>query len=412
MHFSDVHFGVENYGRFDPATGVSTRLIDFRESLSAACREAVTRDVEVGIFTGDAYKSRDPNQTHQREFASCLSLLTSHGIPVVLLAGNHDVPNMKGRANAIEIFSALAGDLIYVIDQPRVIRLSGPSGREIQIAGLPYLTKSSQLVKSTSDDRGVADTTAAVEDRYQKAIQLLADQCAQQPALPTVFMGHFTVTTAKIGPTQAGYLTNEPAVPRGALTTDAFDYVALGHIHKHQDLNKGAQPPIVYAGSIERIDFGERSDAKGVVFADVSRGETKYEFFEVPTRSFIEIDVDTTSGVDDPTDRIIEAINRHRLDNAIVKLSYKVRSEDAVLLREKEIRAALQDAFMVLSINRQIARDETEIRSRALGEALDPLKALEIYLDSRDTLKGRKEELVRYADALLKEVEGAASQTG
>ena len=33
LHFSDLHIGVENYGRIDPQTGLSTRLIDFLASL-------------------------------------------------------------------------------------------------------------------------------------------------------------------------------------------------------------------------------------------------------------------------------------------------------------------------------------------------------------------------------------------
>ena len=119
MHFGDVHFGVENYGRFDPQTGLPSRLVDFRQALLQAIQIALDAGVELAVFAGDAYKTRDPNQTHQREFAQCLSKLTGAGVPVVLLAGNHDIPNTKGRANAIEIFGALSGGAkLRVFDQP------------------------------------------------------------------------------------------------------------------------------------------------------------------------------------------------------------------------------------------------------------------------------------------------------
>jgi exonuclease SbcD len=39
--------------------------------------------------------------------------------------------------------------------------------------------------------------------------------------------------------------------------TKSSTYVALGHVHKFQDLNKGQQPPVVYSGSMDRINFGE-----------------------------------------------------------------------------------------------------------------------------------------------------------
>ncbi len=44
-----------------------------------------------------------------------------------------------------------------------------------------------------------------------------------------------------------------------SLVKDArLDYVALGHIHKPQDVNKGSHPPVIYPGSIERVDLAKR----------------------------------------------------------------------------------------------------------------------------------------------------------
>ena len=44
-----------------------------------------------------------------------------------------------------------------------------------------------------------------------------------------------------------------------------FDYVALGHLHRFQNVNGSHFPPVVYSGSIERVDFGERKEEKGFV---------------------------------------------------------------------------------------------------------------------------------------------------
>ncbi|MGI4790129.1 MAG: metallophosphoesterase family protein [Janthinobacterium lividum] len=258
MHFGDVHFGVENYGRFDPQTGLPSRLVDFRNALLQAIEIALEAGVELAVFSGDAYKTRDPNQTHQREFAQCLAKLTTADVPVVLLAGNHDIPNMKGRANAIEIFGALAGDKLRVFDAPGRDVVTTKLGRTVQIVAMPYLIKSLVLSREENKDKGVQETTQLIVDRYTSAIAMLAAQC--DPDLPTVLMGHFSVANAKLSANQVGYLTNEPEVPLSTLTQAPFDYVALGHIHRYQDLNKGKQPPVVYSGSIERIDFGESAE--------------------------------------------------------------------------------------------------------------------------------------------------------
>ncbi len=403
MHFGDVHFGVENYGRFDPQTGLPSRLVDFRQALLQAIQIALDAGVELAVFAGDAYKTRDPNQTHQREFAQCLSRLTGAGVPVVLLAGNHDIPNTKGRANAIEIFGAFSGDMLRVFDKPDHAVVETKNGSQVQIAAMPYLIKSLVLSREEHKDKGVQETTQLIVDRYVSGINSLAAAC--DPALPTILMGHFSVTNAKLSANQVGYLTNEPEVPLSALTQAPFDYVALGHIHRYQDLNKGKQPPVVYSGSVERIDFGERAEEKGFALVDLAKGDTEVTHVTVKTRPFVEIEADATEAGDAPTEKVLAAIKKQSVVNAIVKLSYKIKSEQLPALREPEIRAALNDAFLVVSLHKEIARDTDAVRSKLLTETLDPLGALAVYCDTRDTLRSRKDELVARAEPLLRELE-------
>lgn len=403
LHFADVHFGVENYGRFDPETGLNSRLVDFREALKKGIEIALASDIEIAIFAGDAYKTRDPNQTHQREFAACVSMLTSRGIPVVMLAGNHDIPNTKGRANSIEIFGALAGNLVHVMDTPEVGTFTTAKGNTLQVAGMPYLIKSLILSREEYKDKGVQETTELVVQRYTAGIDMLARKC--DPELPTVLMGHFSVTYARLSANQVGYLTNEPEVPLSTLTQRPFDYVALGHIHRFQDLNKGQQPPVVYSGSIERIDFGEKNEEKGLCIVDLVRGDTTVKHVTVPTRPFVEIEVDVTDAGEAPTEKLLEAIGKQSIKDAVVKVSYRIKSEQLAYLRDVDVRGALNSAFMIVALHKDIVRDTDAVRSKLLTESLDPLQALGTFCDTRETLKDRKAELLAYAEPLLRELE-------
>lgn len=403
MHFADAHFGVENYGRFDPETGLNSRLVDFRKALRSAVDMALAADVEIAVFSGDAYKTRDPSQTHQREFAACVSHLTARGVPVVMLAGNHDIPNTKGRANAIEIFGALGGDLVHVIDSPRVVSLKTRRGTPVQVAGMPYLIKSLVLTRDAYKDKGVQETTQLIVDRYIAGLDHLASQCA--PDTPTILLGHFSVTNAKLSANQVGYLTNEPEVPLSHLARQPFDYVALGHIHRFQDLNRGSQPPVVYSGSIERIDFGEINEDKGFVIGELSKGDTDFRHIVVETRPFVEIDIDVTGSNEMVTEKLLAAIGKQPIHNAIVKMNYKILSEQLPHLREPDIRSALSDAFMVVALHKDVQRDASAVRSKLLTESLDPIQALSTYLETRDTLRGRKDELLTYAEALVHDLE-------
>src|SRR4030042_409129 len=98
LHFADLHLGVENYGRLDPATGHSSRLNDFLSALDQVIDYALENRVDLVLFCGDAYKTREPSQTQQREFARRINRLSTSGVPVFLLVGNHDLPNTIGKA--------------------------------------------------------------------------------------------------------------------------------------------------------------------------------------------------------------------------------------------------------------------------------------------------------------------------
>lgn len=69
LHCADLHLGVENHGRIDPATGLHTRLVDFVRCLEFVVSLALEKAADMVLFAGDIYKSPNPNPTWQREFA-------------------------------------------------------------------------------------------------------------------------------------------------------------------------------------------------------------------------------------------------------------------------------------------------------------------------------------------------------
>ncbi|UCC17204.1 MAG: metallophosphoesterase, partial [Dehalococcoidales bacterium] len=128
VHFADLHLGVESYGRIDPATGISSRLLDFLAALDQVVDYAIDNTVDIVIFCGDAYKSREPSQTQQREFAKRINRLVTNDIPLFIVTGNHDLPNAVGKATATEIFDTLEIKGVYVSNRPDVYRIETKSG--------------------------------------------------------------------------------------------------------------------------------------------------------------------------------------------------------------------------------------------------------------------------------------------
>jgi exonuclease SbcD len=90
-------------------------------------------------------------------------------------------------------------------------------------------------------------------------------------------------------------LGNDLVLPGSLVRDPRLDYVALGHIHKAQDLNENSQPPVVYPGSIERVDFGEIKDEKFFVIASVEKGNTQVEWRKLSGRRFFDKNISITS---------------------------------------------------------------------------------------------------------------------
>jgi exonuclease SbcD len=403
MHFADTHFGVELYGRLDPATGLNTRLQDFKRSLMEAIEKALDLDVHLAVFAGDAYKTRDPRQTDQREFAACIRRLTEAGVPVVLLAGNHDMPSVRGRANAVEIYRTLGVTGVHVVHRPELTLIQTRVG-PVRIAPMPYLMKGISVAREEFQGKTLDETRLLMEGKYVQYLGDLVDEIREaNDDIPTLLVGHFWVNGARLSSWQQGYFNDlEPKVPLAALTDPAFDYVALGHIHKHQDLNPHAQPHVVYCGSPDRIDFGEKDEEKGFVLVHLRKGGAEYEFIPVTgSRQMLDIQVD--ADCDEPTERILAEIKRHPLRNAIVKVSYKIGHERQALVREKELREALQNAFMTVTISRRVQRDVTE-RSRQFNETRTPREALELYIERTEKLTPHRDRLLQFAEPLLQAV--------
>ncbi len=402
MHFADTHFGVELYGRLDPESGLHTRLIDFRKSLEMAIDKALEERIDLAVFAGDAYKSRDPRQTDQREFAACIRRLTDAGIPVVLLVGNHDMPAIRGRANAIEIYRTLGVTNVHVMFKPEIIVVETAAGN-VRIAAMPYLIKGYSLAREEFQGKTMDESREMMETKYHDYLAGLADEVnAANDEIPTILLGHFWVQGAKLSAWQDGYFNKtEPQVPLASLLDPAFDYVALGHIHKHQDLNPDGQPHVVYSGSPDRIDFGEKDEKKGFVIVELRKGSADYRYIELPgSRPLLDIEVD--ADCDEPTEKIVGEIKRHSLRNAVVKLTYKIKESQQAFVREKEIREALSGAFMVVSLHRKVQR-EGGLRL-PMDETMEVRKALGMYIDTKETLKPHRERLMNYAEPLFAEL--------
>jgi exonuclease SbcD len=196
LHFADLHLGVESYGRIDPATGLSSRLLDFLSALDQVVDYARENKVDLVLFCGDVYKSREPSQTQQREFARRIRSLSSSNIPILLLTGNHDLPNAIGRATTTEIFDTLAVENVFISNRPDIYRISTSSGI-VQIVTLPWLRRSALLSTEEAKNLTFDQINQIAQEKLTNIIA--ANIPKLDPDVPSILAAHVWVFGAEVG---------------------------------------------------------------------------------------------------------------------------------------------------------------------------------------------------------------------
>ncbi len=359
-------------------------------------QQALEEDIDLFLFAGDAYRTADPTPTQQKAFAECLRPIAEHGIPIVMIVGNHDHPISYGKASALDIYPFLSGDihLFHCPDFKLINTKAGP----LQFVALPWPIRSMLLTKEEHRSKSPTEVREFIEEKYIKFVQLTAQEL--DPSLPTVMAAHLPVHGAELsGSEQTSLIAHEPKFSVGQLALPPIDYVALGHIHKFQDRNAGEKPPVVYSGSIECISFKEWEQPKGFVFVDIDTTgndkKTSFRFVETPARPFLAIQVDAREA-EDPMQLILDAIEAEDIAGAVVRIRYQIDEAMASEIDGQQIRMALREANMIASIERIVTPEDRQRRTVVTRES-SLEQALDRYITQHENLIPLKSQLIEKA---------------
>jgi DNA repair protein SbcD/Mre11 len=403
LHFSDAHIDMANYGRHDPVSGLPMRVMDFLKSLDVIVEAAIDEKVDLVLFAGDAYKDRSPAPTFQREWGKRIMRLSHAGIETLLLVGNHDLSPALGRASAVEEFHTLQVPHVRVLDRPSFL---GPDelGLPVQVMALPWISRSGLIAHLGMNAAEPGDIYEQLEERLTELVHTWLDKV--DPAVPTILTAHASVQGARYGGERSVMLGADLVLPRSLVCDPRLDYVALGHIHKPQNLNEKAHPPVIYPGSIERVDFGEATDDKFFITARVDKGKTEVLWRRLEgIRPFIDRYLCLTQA-DDLSGQILQALpSPEQFTGAIVRLSLEYPREWESLIDEASLREYLAQAFEF----HLVKRPQIEVRIRLPEDqsvgSLTPQELLEKYWNTIHTDPLESQELMSLADELIQGAE-------
>jgi DNA repair protein SbcD/Mre11 len=402
LHFADAHIDMANYGRHDPASGLPLRVMDFLKSLDTIVDAAINERVDLVIFAGDAFKDRTPAPTFQREWGRRLMRLSRAGIPTLLLVGNHDLAPALGRAHALESFETLEVSHIHVMDRPRFLRPEDLEGLPLQVLALPWVSRSGLMA---SLGLSASEPAQVYEELERRLTDLLQNWLSElDPALPAVLTAHCSVQGARYGGERTVMLGADLVLPASLVKDPRLDYVALGHIHRPQDLNEGSHPPVIYPGSIERVDFGEVADDKFYIVALVEPGHTAVEWRKLEgIRPFVDrsVHLDSDQGV---MGRLRDALpGPDFLQGAIVRLTVEYPRDYEPLIDESALREYTTSAFEFHLVKRPQMESRIRLPEDLAVGSLTPSELLDLYWRSNHTDPSEAEALNRLASSIIQD---------
>lgn len=261
LHTADWHVGKVLKGR--------SRLDEHRAVLRELVTTARERDVDLVIVAGDLFDTSAPTPEAQSLVLPALMALREDGRDVVVLAGNHDNPQL------FEVYRPVLGRLgLHVVgvfrrpDAGGTLSFTARSGEPVRLAVLPFL--SHRYVVRAAE---VLTGTAAEHNRdYAARIAELIGALTADFRSDTVNLvtTHGTLPGGAFGGGEREAQSIFSYYFEPTVFPPSTQYAALGHLHRRQQLPGPC--PIWYSGSPIAVDFGEEGNAPGALLVDVSPG--------------------------------------------------------------------------------------------------------------------------------------------
>lgn len=308
VHLSDTHLGFSAYNKTDPATGLNQREVDVYSAFKQIIDYILETKPNLVIHSGDLFDSIRPSNRAIREAFRQLVRLSAAKIPTVIIAGNHSTPRQKVTGSIFQLFEYL--DYIHPVfdGEYKTLEIG-----DCKIHAIPH---------------------AYNEEMFKQNFEKLK---ADKKFKYNILVTHATV----IGVIAfSGGEFKELSIPTSVLSKD-FDYIALGHIHKFIPVTENAY----YAGSPERLGFGEAGYKKG--FLDVELGSLKVKHIETKARDMIDVEPIDCSELD--AVQIIKAVESSLpsdISGKILRLTFQdIPPHVYIALDFKKIEELTSDAL-------------------------------------------------------------------
>lgn len=249
MHLSDLHLGKR-------LNDISL-LPDQQYILDQITDLAVQQKPDCILIAGDIYDRSVPSEEAVSMLDGFLRGLSDAGFPILLISGNHDSAERVGFGSGFMRRSGIYVSPAYGNGAVQPVVLSDAFG-EVNFYLLPFVRP--YAVRAAFPDETI--------ESYTDAVRTAIAHMNIDPAKRNVLVAHQFVAGSELGGSEdvmVGTLENV-----SASVFSCFDYTALGHIHRAQDLCGGR---IRYSGTPLKYSFKEIRHEKTVTFITLGKKE-------------------------------------------------------------------------------------------------------------------------------------------
>lgn len=403
LHFADAHIDSYTGGRIDPQNGLPFHMNDFLKALDEIIDTAIEEKVQLVLFAGDAYRNPTPPPTSQREWQRRIARLSEARIPLLMIPGNHDINSNTFKASALQEMNTLS--IPYVHLAGKRIGIWKPEdldGVPVQVIAVPWMPIS---IMSARD----AGNVLTEEERAMKMEEAIVSNINKElekadPDLPVILLAHYSVQGSKYPNGQEAGLGREVTLSKSIACDPRFSYTALGHIHLFQDLNTGQQPPVLYSGSIERVNYGEANSEKGFIIAEVENHHTRYTFRPLHTRRMFNIKCEVRSAETMQQELLDLLPSADEAQGAMIRLEFSYPHEWQAMLNERQLREKAAGALDFQLKRNPVYPTRIRIQSGNAG-SLSPKELLEQYCLTTRIPDPEAEALRDIAEQIFSEAE-------
>jgi len=291
------------------------------------------QSLDVVIVAGDIFDTASPSSYARKLYSDFIvKLQVTCCVQLIIVSGNHDsvavLNESKGLLKAlnVSVLAGLSDDL-----SEHIIEVTNKADERALICALPFLratdVMSSELGLSAKQKQ--MNLQQGIQKTYQDIYQLAQAQKQEHQAI--LASGHLTAVgcsvTESVRDIYIGTLSAFPA----QLFPD-FDYIALGHLHRAQKVQKS--DTIRYSGSPIPLSFDESKHQKQMFVIDTAQLPVAVESVDLPNFQCLQV-------ISGDMDHVIETLNTLKQEDPTRSIWVEVKLKQAYIQADLQARLDL-----------------------------------------------------------------------